>query len=99
MSEVQATWIEALDSDPHLAVKNGSAKFFQELTSTSNAIGILKSQLRREDSVSVMKKCAISNNIQLFHHMTIIRGTLTDKTDRIVALQGWSNQTVPHQFE
>ena len=31
--------------------------------------------------------------------MSIIGGTLTDKTDRIVALQGWSNQTVPHQFE
>ena len=31
--------------------------------------------------------------------MSIIGGTLTDKTDCIVAPQGWSNQAVPHQFE
>lgn len=55
--------------------------------------------LVNESTLVSISIAPITKEIQVFHHMTKIGGTLTIPDDFLLALQGFSSKAIPVQFD
>ena len=92
-------WKEAFKNDPYTDTYNKNAAsvidFLHELEDDIECI----QNLVNEPGLISISVAPITNDIQVFHHMTKIGGVITNPTESLVALKGFSSSATPVQFD
>ena len=92
-------WKEAFKNDPNADTFRKNAKtVINFLHEPEDDIECIQNLVDKPNLISI-SIAPITNDIQVFHHMTKIGGVLSNPTESLVALKGFSSSASPVQFD